>query len=468
MATIVRPDDSQARAFQQLLSLGLNMDQRRRDRQFEQAKYLNSIGKNPEAEQLLAQSQRSPLRNLFAGEAEGRKFDSAFADLNPEDKPLLDVPKLNAQQEILAELQSLYDGDQAGYQQNIQALAAGLPDAERAKRLQGLSDNQKIYEAAANAYRSQYGNDLSDADIKAQYQQDFFRGGKLLNRNDLPDHIRDAYLSSRAEVERLSGYNPMDVIRSNEQAIQRRAQILAQNEAIKKANANKPYKAVLEGDEEDVVNAETENAYRAIQNAGSYDDKLRAYGKYVNSLTNLRRSFQGKGDFRPLSMEQMGISKPKGKGSGGGASEKLERAYVYNQDGKRIESVFLTKSEFNDPNRNQILFDKYKTIADRGGDPSLINVSFASGTSKEPDPMIIAAMKEAERKRIVKDENAIKMLNQWTGWNVGSEKENTLIKDKTEAMSWLKSRGYEVYKNSDGDYAYRKPQQNKSVSNWLE
>lgn len=421
MATVIRPDDSQARAFQQLLSLGLNMDQRRRDRELEQAKYLNSIGKNQEAEQLLAQSQRSPLRNLFASEAEARKFANPYA--GPE-QALLDVPKLNAQQEILAELQGLYDGDQGGYQQNIQALAADMTN--RGIQEQGISaNNGRISQPMWNDAAALFGQNLQG-------------------------------------------------IKGNEQAIQRQAQVQSQNEAIKKANSER----YLEGDEDDVIDSLTETAYREIQNAPTYQEKVKKYAQYKNKYDSVRKSFQGSG--RAMDMEQMGVIKP---GSGGGRAEKREKAHIRDQDGNIIESVFLTEKEFNDPDRNQILFEKYGTIASRGGDPSLIKVQFASGSSKEPDPMNIAAMKEAERKRIVKDENAIKMLNQWTRWDVGSEKEGTLIKNNADAMSYLKSRGYEVYKNSDGDYAYRKPQgrntqvetrntippkQNKSVSDWLE
>ena len=265
-------------------------------------------------------------------------------------------------------------------------------------------------------------------------------------------------------------------IKGNEQAVQRQAQVQAQNEAIKKANAERYF----EGDEDDVIDSLTQTAYREIQNAPTYQEKLKKYAQYKNKFDSVRKSFQGAG--RALDMEQMGVIKPAstGGGSRGGSSEKPERAYVYDQDGKRIESVLLTQSEFNDPNRNQILFDKYQTISSRGGDPSLINVSFASGTSKEPDPMDVAAMKEVERQRTAKDQNAVKMLNQVTGWDVGSS-DATRIHNDSEAREWLISRGYEIVEKPDGKYTIRKPQgrntqmetrnivpQNKSVSDWLE
>lgn len=423
MATYIQNNsiDRMQRALEQLAMLNT----RRKDRQFEQARYLNSIGKNQEAEQLLAQSQRGLLGNLFASEAEARKFANPYA--GPE-QALLDVPKLNAQQEILAELQGLYDGDQGGYQQNIQALAADMTN--RGIQEQGISaNNGRISQPMWNDAAALFGQNLQG-------------------------------------------------IKSNEQAVNtldsRKAQVQSQNEAIKKANSER----YLEGDEDDVIDSLTETAYREIQNAPTYQEKVKKYAQYKNKYDSVRKSFQGSG--RAMDMEQMGVIKP---GSGGGRAEKREKAHIRDQDGNIIESVFLTEKEFNDPDRNQILFEKYGTIASRGGDPSLIKVQFASGSSKEPDPMNIAAMKEAERKRIVKDENAIKMLNQWTRWDVGSEKEGTLIKNNADAMSYLKSRGYEVYKNSDGDYAYRKPQgrntqvetrntippkQNKSVSDWLE
>jgi hypothetical protein len=421
MATYIRNNsmDNLQRALEQLAMLNT----RRKDRQFDQARYLNSIGKNQEGEQLIAQSQRGLLGNLFAGEAEGRKFDNPYA--GPE-RSLLEAPKLNAQQEILAELQGLYDGDQGGYQQNIQALAADMTN--RGIQEQGISrNNGRISQPMWNDAAALFGQNLLG-------------------------------------------------IKGNEQAVQRQAQVQAQNEAIKKANAERYF----EGDEDDVIDSLTQTAYREIQNAPTYQEKLKKYAQYKNKFDSVRKSFQGAG--RALDMEQMGVIKPAstGGGSRGGSSEKPERAYVYDQDGKRIESVLLTQSEFNDPNRNQILFDKYQTISSRGGDPSLINVSFASGTSKEPDPMDVAAMKEVERQRTAKDQNAVKMLNQVTGWDVGSS-DATRIHNDSEAREWLISRGYEIVEKPDGKYTIRKPQgrntqmetrnivpQNKSVSDWLE
>jgi hypothetical protein len=323
MATVVGYDDSNARLFAQFMNMGLQHDQKRRDREFEQARLKYLIGDDQQAEQLFAQSQRSPLRNLFASKTPERVHTSAFADLNPEDKPLLDVPKLNAQQEILAELKSLSGGDEDYYNKNIQAIAADMTN-------KGI-DEQGIGSSAGRRGHQPMWNDAAA----------------------------------------LFGHN-LQGIRGNEQAVQRQAQVQSQNEAIKKANANKPYKAELTGNEMDRINDETENAYRAIQNAATYDDKLKQYGKYVNSVASLRKSYLG--DFRPLSMDQMGINPP----ASGGKGPKPQPAHIVMIDDKGnrrfLTSVNTTALDQKDP--AGFAFKNHPDVMKRYGikDPSQIQL----------------------------------------------------------------------------------------------
>ena len=307
MATIIQNNsmDRLQRAMEQMAML----NEKKKNREFEQARYLNSIGKNQEAEQLLAQSQRGLLGNLFAGEAEARKFANPYA--GPEQK-LLETPELNAQQEIMAELQGLYGDDKAGYNKNLQALTADMT-------------NRQIQEQGVH--------------------------------NPTPGQFSGAQKSWDNAAE-LFGRN-LQGIKGNEQAVQRQGQVQSQNEAIQKANSER----FFEGDENDVINSLTDKAYSEIENARTYEDKLRAYGKYKNTYDTVRKSFQGKGNLPSFNE----LIPPPAKGGGTGQKKQLATIVRIDERGNRVPLTTVETSALGTDDPSGFAFKNYKQVMKRYG-----------------------------------------------------------------------------------------------------
>lgn len=311
MATVVGYDNSNVRAFEQLLALGMNADQKRRDREMEQAQYLNSIGKNQEAEQLLAQSQRSPLRNLFASEAEARKFANPYA--GPEQEMMeYTGPKLNAQQEILAELQGLMGDDKASYNKNIQALTADMT-------------NRQIQEQGIH--------------------------------NKTPGKFSGAQAAWDDTAE-LFGRN-LQGIKANDAPAREYVGVQSQNEAIQKANSER----FFEGDENDVINSLTDKAYSEIENARTYEDKLRAYGKYKNTYDTVRKSFQGRGSLPSFNE----LVPPPAKGGGTGQKKQLATIVRIDERGNRVPLTTVETSALGTDDPSGFAFKNYKQVMKRYG-----------------------------------------------------------------------------------------------------
>lgn len=233
-----------------------------------------------------------------------------------------------------------------------------------------------MYEAASNAYRNQYGSDLSDADIREQYNQDFFRNGKMIGRDNLPEYIRNAYKVERSGIDRLT-----DSILRDEQAVQRQAQIQAQNEAIARANANKPYQETLTGSEADMIKDETQNAYKAIQNARTYDEKMQRYIQYTNRMHTLKESFQG--TYKPLDASAFGIRAPKGGGTK--AAPKGEMMTFFDKKNNPIGTWEVPRDILQSENPRTNIYKRYKDQLAEMGVTNFKDFSYVPASKENTD-----------------------------------------------------------------------------------
>jgi len=192
-----------------------------------------------------------------------------------------------------------------------------------------------------------------------------------------------------------------------------------------------------------------DNAMNAISNAGTMHEKLENYNRYLTTGKAIADHYGHRFEAQPASFFGIGSG-----GKGGTGSGKLEDVYIKDIEGNAIIPLKLTNAEINDPEIKEKLFNKYKKqLASKGINSwEDLDVGYASGNSfnlSTDDKLKNKINKQLEKEKL---QNALTMLNQSTGWDVGDANKGTVIYNKDEAKAYISGLGLEAYQDKDGKW----------------
>ena len=210
---------------------------------------------------------------------------------------------------------------------------------------------------------------------------------------------------------------PQDIISGYDQKVAQNKQISADNrraEAYNKklANVPKSYKGNESYQNQQIL----DNAMNAISNAGTMQEKLENYNRYLTTGKAIADHYGHRFEAQPAAFFGIGSG-----GKGGSGSGKPDDVYIKDLEGNAIIPLKLTNKEINDPEIKEKLFNRYqKQLASKGIHSwEDLDVGYASGNSfnlSTEDKIKNKISKQIEKEKL---QNALTMLNQRTGWNVG-------------------------------------------------
>ena len=245
---------------------------------------------------------------------------------------------------------------------------------------------------------------------------------------------------------------PQDIISGYDNKVAQNKQITADNfkrEAYNKSLANQVKEYI--GTEEEKQQQLLNDAYSAIKNSATPQEQLKNYMQYRVTAKSIA-DYHRRRDFNPFDAGYFGIGTGSVKGESG--SGKPDDVYIKDLEGNAIKPLKLTEKQINDKDIKKKLFEQYKEeLATKGiyrwED---LDVGYASGNSfnlSTEDKMKIKISKQLEKEKL---QNALTMLNQSTGWDVGDATKGTRIDNKDEARAYIAGLGLEAYQDKDGKW----------------
>lgn len=374
MATYIKNDGVEN--LQSSLQFLTQQNSQRKARDLETAIALNLMGKNREAEELLLSSQRGLLGSIFGKKADEWTAEGVNAGLNPQKQELIKSPLLSARQEIMKEMQDLYGDDAAGYNRNIQGLAAQMTNRDIQDN--GISSlSSKTDQGMWNKTAGEFGRNLQS-------------------------------------------------IRGNEAAVNEYNQVQKRNADIEEYNKNlKPvYSEKYTGNEVDQQQQLMDDTLLAMENAKSMNDKLKAYNRYLTTGKAISNHYGH--TFNAQAPAIFGIG---AESKGGGRGTKPEKVNIF-IPGKEEPIPVMVPGGILQSSDPQAEMMKYfgKTFKRYGiSDPGQFSWNYASSEdSRILDP---AQKLKAEQDRMILDqakndqiESQIKQNTKWYEFDSTGEK----------------------------------------------
>ena len=191
-------------------------------------------------------------------------------------------------------------------------------------------------------------------------------------------------------------------------------------------------------------------AYDSIRTANTPQEQIKAYMDYRTKVKAINDHYGHQ--MQAESPAFFGIGSGSKKGESG--SGKPDDVYIKDLEGNAIKPLKLTEKQINDKDIKKKLFEQYKEeLATKGiyrwED---LDIGYASGNSfnlSTDDKMKNKISKQLENEKL---QNALTMLNQSTGWDVGDVNKGTIIYNKDEAKAYIAGLGLDAYQDKDGKW----------------